>query len=105
MSALGSTDLEDLPFERQGLHFAWIKYDTVSLPNLMQQSVEVFEIPPIETDIQLKGKHRSRHLKFDRGMFLVGMKGKAESMQFPFSPTGTSAKSSGEMTSSVASWH
>jgi len=32
----------------------------------------------METDIQLKGKQQSRHLKFDRGTFLVGMKGKAE---------------------------
>ena len=69
----------------------------------MQQSVEVFEIPPIETDIQLKGKHQSRYLKFDLGMFLIGVKGKAESTQFHVSPTGTSAKSSDEMTLSVAS--
>ena len=78
LSASGSTNLES-PFFEHSLPIAWIRYDMI-LQAFDTWRKNLFKRSKFhrETDIQLKGKHQSRHLKFDRGEFLAGMKGKAE---------------------------
>ena len=81
LSAFGSRGLENLLFEQnlQTLH---------SCDMIIKKILKI----PIETDIQLKGKHQSQHFGWHAG------RQKLKHTQFTASPTATSA------TSSLASW-
>ena len=78
LSAFGSRGLENLLFE-QNLHTLH------SCDMIIEKILKI----PIETDIQLKGKHQSQHFGWHAGR---------QKLKLTVSPTATSA------TSSLASW-
>ena len=86
LSASGSTNLESQSSERS-THFAWIQYDTISLRYLRHQSLQT----------------QKANIKVGISNWIVAGFWLAKHVQFPVS-TGTSAISSGEMASSLASW-